>query len=111
MLDDPEIPPVGELPIDNLSKQENEKLFVRGIREMELETVGHKITIWLLRITIIIIVLVGGLRLLHLILPESCKWLTEEQTFKIDEFFIHGTFGALIVEFLRDKMPKKKKHG
>jgi len=79
--------------IDDKASKEVDYLFLENKRKNELLTVAHKITLVLLVITVAIIVIVGGLRLIHLILPDHCKWLTNEDIMKIDEFFIHGTFG------------------
>lgn len=105
-IQDPVIPP-----IDDKAKKEQDDLFVKRLKmQGQLEGIGHNITIWILRIVVILLIAIGVIRMLYLVFPCNWKWLTEEQIHKIDEFFIHGTVGALVVAFLRDKISMKDNH-
>lgn len=97
------------LSVDKNAKNEEDDLFKSRIkRQQEIEGLGHKITKWILKIVVVILAIIGIIRMSYLILPHCWKWLKEDEVAKIDEFFIHGTIGALVVEFLRDKMTTKK---
>lgn len=96
-------------PVVDKKAQLEERIFLaKEKRKNRMEGASHWITIILLWLIIAIILTVGICRLLHLILPPRSQWLTKEMISQIDEFFIHGTFGALIVGFLRDKISKKE---
>lgn len=110
MPDVSDIQETGIPPVDSLAEREVKSLISRARRKEEMEGVAHKITKFLLWVTVIIIVVVGVCRLLHLILPEHYQWLSPEGIGKIDEFFIHGTVGAIIVEFLRGKISAEKEN-
>jgi hypothetical protein len=94
-------------PIDSIAEQEQRTYILRAKRKDQMEGTAHKISIILLWIIVLIIIVVGLCRLVHLILPHCYQWLTPEEITKIDEFFIHGTFGALIVGFLKNKISGK----
>lgn len=93
---------------DKGSQREAKYLLAKQSRKNRMEGTTHWITIVLLYIIVVIILGVGVCRFIHLILPPCRQWLTKEQLSDIDEFFVHGTFGALIVAFLRDKISKKE---
>ncbi|MBP7557221.1 MAG: hypothetical protein KA821_13185 [Chitinophagaceae bacterium] len=42
-----------------------------------------------------------AIRLLHLILPESNKWLTDEQIQGIDKLFLSGAIGGLLTSYFK----------
>ncbi|HWJ24957.1 MAG TPA: hypothetical protein VNS32_00345 [Flavisolibacter sp.] len=102
-IEEPVIPP-----IDKESKKEDGYNLNRSQRQEEMESTGHKISIILLKIAVVVLAAIGLVRISYLILPHQWQWLDAEQVFKIDEFFIHGTIGALLVEFLRGKISIKK---
>ena len=93
--------------IDRLSELEQKVNFSRAKRKIEMEGIGHKITIAILIIVVVVLGITGIVRMAHLVIPQSCHWLTAEELRNIDEFFIHGTVGALVVAFLRDKISIK----
>lgn len=93
--------------VDRLSELEQKINFSRAKRKIEMEGIGHKITIIILIIVVSVLGIIGILRMAHLVLPHSCQWLSVEELHNIDEFFIHGTVGALVVAFLRDKIYSK----
>ena len=91
------------------AQKELDDLFKKRLqRKAEIEGLGHKITKVVLVIIVSILALIGVIRMSFLILPACSRWLNDAEIAKIDEFFIHGTVGALVVEFLRDKMSNKE---
>ncbi len=94
--------------VDDLAKEEQESLINSAKRKEHNKATSHKITTFLLWAIVIIVVVIGGIRLIHLVLPENCQWLKPEALSKIDEFFIHGTVGAILAKFLENKISLKE---
>jgi len=108
LSDFPEITEDENLPIDKKANQELENLLKRNKRQEEMENVAHRITIFILWAVIITLTIVGLIRISFLVLPVKYEWLTGEQINYIDEFFIHGTIGAILIEFLKKRLSKKE---
>lgn len=105
-ISDPVIPPV-----DSNAQKEEADLFKKRLqRQDQLEGLGHNITLLILKLVITMLCLIGVIRMTFLIIPFKWIWISEERIKYIDEFFIHGTIGALVLEFLRDKISIKKGH-
>ena len=94
-------------PIDPKSELENKYLLKKEVRKDQIDSVAHSITIYLLRAVIVALGLTGAVRVWPLLTPNCWHWLSDEQVFKIDEFFVHGTIGVLLIEFLRGRIGKK----
>lgn len=108
MSDFPEISEEEDLPRDKKANQELEHFLKRNKRQEEMESISHRITIFILWAVIITLTITGLLRISHLVLPDKWRWLTTEQLTSIDEFFVHGTIGAILFEFLKKKLSKKE---
>jgi hypothetical protein len=82
-------------------RKEQEYLLSSMERQNDWEKAVHSCKMWLLRIALLIIVIAIFVRTLALLIPPLVPWMTPEQTGKVDEFFIHGTIGALIANIIR----------
>ena len=69
-------------------------------RANNMALVVHICKATLLVVSFVIIISVILIRVYALVAPHRCQWLTEEQDAKIDEFFVHGTIGAIIAGYL-----------
>jgi hypothetical protein len=86
--------------VDNKAIQE-EKYFISGIiRKNRIEGSIHWCKVLFLWICFLIVAGAIFCRVIILLLPDRLKWLTDAQIDKIDEFFIHGTIGAVVIGYL-----------
>ncbi|GAA4327892.1 hypothetical protein GCM10023149_31620 [Mucilaginibacter gynuensis] len=54
---------------------------------------------------------VGGIiviKILHVLLPQQYCWLKKEQLDNINDFFVDGSIGGLVVGFLKSSIMDKK---
>ena len=70
------------------------------------QTHQHWIFIMILWVFAISIVLIFSIRVLHIILPESCHWLTDDQIGEIDRLSVSGVFGSLATLVFKRFGPK-----
>lgn len=94
-ITEPQIPQTG--------KEENkEDLFFKNklARENKMNATIHVCKRVLLVVSFAIIIAIILIRVFVLVAPKEWLWLTEEQTSKIDEFFVHGTIGAIVAGYL-----------
>jgi hypothetical protein len=77
-------------------------------RENKMNATIHICKRVLLVVSFIIIIIVILIRVYALVTPHCWQWLTEEQNTKIDEFFVHGTIGAIIAGYLGKYFKEKE---
>jgi hypothetical protein len=73
----------------------------REKRQNSMEVTVHRVMTIIIVFFFLLILSIMVCRGLHLILPTSAKWLSDEQIVKIDEFFVHGTIGAIMIAGIR----------
>lgn len=87
---------------DEQARLEEDDLMPRRRRRLnQSEKVAHWIKIGILILFTLLFVAAIVVRVLHLILPENRRWLTIEQVAYMDEFFVHGTIGAIVFEAIK----------
>jgi hypothetical protein len=73
----------------------------RRIRLNRTENIVHWAKIVIIIIFVLVFIAAVVCRILHLFLPAGKKWLSLEEVANIDEFFIHGTIGAIVYEAMK----------
>jgi len=86
---------------DKRARKELDAYFNEQLRKERLKNVTNWLFIFFI-ITAAVVATVGiAIRLLHLILPESNKWLTDEQIQGIDKLFFSGAIGGLLTSYFK----------
>jgi hypothetical protein len=93
--DQPNPPLTGEK-----ERKEQEALLKDMDRENRMKGTVHWWKRAFLGVSFAFLIIIVFVRIWALIAPTCWHWLTEEQTAKIDEFFVHGTIGAIIAGYL-----------
>jgi len=104
----PSLPPIT---IDSNATSENDSDPYRGNdykRKDGLKSAVHQLTVWGIRIAFGIFISVFIIRVLHLVLPECHRWLSNEDIQGIDKLFFSGTIGGILGNYLKDVLPNKK---
>lgn len=60
----------------------------------------HRLFILGLRIVGISLIAVFVVRILHVVLPDYCQWLSKEQVQEIDRMLFSGAAGGLVIKYL-----------
>ena len=93
--DSPPTPTPGEK-----EKKEQEAL----LKDMDRETLMKGTAHWwkrvLLGVSFGLIIIIILIRVWGLVTPTCLQWLTEAQNTRIDEFFLHGTIGAIVAGYI-----------
>lgn len=99
-LDPSRIPNPTPPTLSRKEEKEQESL----LKEMDRKNKMDGTSFWwkraLLVVSFVIIIIIIFIRIYCLVTPMSWHWLSEEQVSKIDEFFVHGTIGAIIAGYL-----------
>jgi len=95
-IKEPNIPQIGRK-----EKREEDFLLSRMKRQDHWEMVIHwgRIVIFIVCVFLLLSAIV--IRSFALFWPTLVPWMTEDRTRAFDEFFIHGTIGAVIAGVLR----------
>jgi hypothetical protein len=102
--DSPQIPLPGEK-----EKKEQEALLKDMERANRMRGTVHWWKRCFFAISFIFLIIIIIVRLWALVTPAGWHWLTDEQTSKIDEFFVHGTIGAIIAGYLGKYFREEKR--
>ena len=76
-------------------------------RNDKLKAVFHWVVVWGIRFAFFIFISVFLIRVLHLVLPHRCRWLTDEDIQGIDKLFFSGTVGGVIGRYIKVVIPNK----
>lgn len=94
------IPTPPSTPLTGRKEAQEESFLIKDLqRKSRMSGTVHFCKRALLVVCFGIIVIVIFIRVYSLVMPLCWQWLTEEQTAKIDEFFVHGTIGAIIAAY------------
>jgi hypothetical protein len=90
-----------DIPKPDIKAEKEEDYLLRKMdRENKMESTIHLCKRALLVVSFAIIIIFILVRVFVLVVPESWIWLTQDQIRKLDEFFVHGTIGAIVASYL-----------
>lgn len=93
---------------DKRARKELDAYFNEQLRKERLKDVINWLFIFFIITAAVVATLGIAIRLLHLILPESNKWLTEEQIQGIDKLFFSGAIGGLLTSYFKKSNESKE---
>jgi hypothetical protein len=83
-------------------KEEKEEHYL--LKELDRQNLMRATAHWwkrvLLGVSFGIIIIIILIRVWGLVTPTCWQWLTEAQNTRIDEFFLHGTIGAIVAGYI-----------
>ncbi|HVY73838.1 MAG TPA: hypothetical protein VG890_03355 [Puia sp.] len=85
---------------DKRAEKEEGYLLRKMDRENKMEATIHLCKRALLVVSFLVIIAFILIRVFVLVVPECWVWLTSDQITKLDEFFVHGTIGAIVAAYL-----------
>jgi len=114
MLTDDDLSRINETPVsdtvpDQLARNEANNLFKKSSRDNRRFGTINTAFIILVWLSIIIVVLLLAIRIAHMILPVSYLWLSKDQLSSINDFFVDGSIGGLVVGLLKSNILDKEK--
>ncbi|MFT3676973.1 MAG: hypothetical protein QM781_13850 [Chitinophagaceae bacterium] len=86
---------------DRKARKELDAYFNEQLRKERLKNVINWLFIFFIITAAVVATLGIAIRLLHLILPESNKWLTDAQIQGIDKLFFSGAIGGLLTSYFK----------
>jgi hypothetical protein len=93
--------PVLPIQTDRRAEEEKRANFSDLTRKERVKNVLNWVFIVFIIVASTIAVTVIAIRLVHLILPESNQWLTNEQIQGIDKLFFSGAIGGFIATYFK----------
>lgn len=99
---------------DEVAKEESKRFSDEGVekdtakslkeanehRDETTRSVFHNLFIVGLRVVGFSLILIFFIRVLHIILPEHCHWLTKDNIQEIDRMLFSGAVGGVIIKYL-----------
>jgi len=101
--------PVAVTVPDQLSRHELNNKFKKSRRDnRRFGTINtaFSILVWISMVMVCLLVLA---RTAHMILPVTVHWLTKDQLSSINDFFVDGGLGGLVVGLLKSNILDKEK--
>lgn len=91
-----------DIPSGNNRKEQREEEYLLNKmgRDNKMEVTIHLCKRALLVVSFAVIILFILIRVFVLIAPKCWIWLSQEQISNLDEFFVHGTIGAIVASYL-----------
>lgn len=95
--------PIGLNNNDQMAKNEDENLYKKNAdrRSDRFKTALHRCSIGLIYSVSIVGIIAICIRILHMVMPSDCQWLTVTQIQEIDKLFFSGAIGGFIASYMR----------
>lgn len=95
--------------VDKIAEEEEHAIISDSRRKTRVNNVKNWCYIVLIGFFTFAIIAIILIRILHLVLPANHEWLTKEQLANINDFFVDGSIGGLVVGFLKSDVIDKEK--
>ena len=95
--------------VDKIAEEEERAIISDSRRKTRVSNVKNWCYIVIVSFFTVSIIVLILIRILHLILPSEKDWLNKEQLANINDFFVDGSIGGLVVGFLKSDIIDKDK--